>query len=291
MIYHLLYGEQVAAYERVAYYFVYAFFVISGFSLYISYRDKLGSVDGIRTYALKRFLRIAPLFYFACALQTLLLYWPGWSILPLNLTLTFGFANPGSTSMIMGGWSIGIEMVFYVLLPFIVILTRGRLLLLGALTLGSIWLMVVFLNTVLAGYPTMEGVWPAYTQPVAFFGYFAFGCLVGEVYLRNHAVLKGRAFWPFILLLALVPLFVVHVETLTELLKGWTGLLLMSTTMAAITAAAFCAEPKGHLLFAARWLGRLSYSIYLLHPIVYKGIAAKPSTGRGRASLLQLWRP
>lgn len=121
----------------------------------------------------------------------------------------------------------------------------------------------------------MEGVWPAYTQPVAFFGYFVFGCLIGEVYLRYHSALKGNPAWILFVLVAFIPLVTVHVESPTQLLKGWTGLLLMSATMLAVTASVFLADPRGHILFFAKWIGQFSYSIYLFHPIVYKGMIVK----------------
>lgn len=276
MVYHLLYGEQIAAYERLAYYCVYAFFVISGFSLYITYRDRLATVADLRRYVVKRFMRIAPLFYLACLLQIALIGWPGrpWSTIPLNLSLAFGFANPGANSMIMGGWSIGIEMVFYLVLPFVIIGLDGSLKALAALTVASIVVMVGFTNSVLAGHATMEGVWSLYTQPLAFFGYFAFGCLVGEIYLRFHHELKGRRVFGIVIVLGLMPFALIQVAAPTDLLKGGVGLMLMGSTMLVVMGSAFVREPQGWTLYLARWLGRLSYSVYLLHPIVYLGLVS-----------------
>lgn len=291
MVYHLLYGEGIAAYERVAYYCVYAFFVISGFSLYITYRDRLATATDLRRYAVKRFMRIAPLFYLACLLQVALIGWPGraWSIIPLNLSLAFGFANPGANSMIMGGWSIGIEMVFYLILPFVIIGLGGSLKALAALTLMSIAVMVGFTNSVLTGHATMEGVWPAYTQPLAFFGYFAFGCLIGEMYLTFHRELKGRRVFGILIILGLTPFLWIQVDAPTDMLKGWIGLTLMGSTMLVVMATAFVREPQGLTLYLARWLGRLSYSVYLLHPIVYLGFVSPmltDSTARISATIV-----
>ncbi len=279
MVYHLLYSEEIGTYSQVGFYCVYAFFVISGFSLYISYVDKLSSVSAIQHYAIKRVRRIAPLFYAACLLQALLVYAPSWDRVLLNLSLMFGFANPGVESMVMGGWSIGIEIVFYLMFPFIIILTKRSLLLLGFLTGFSILIMVGFVNTTLAGHLAMKEVWPSYTQPMAFFGYFAFGCLLGEVYLRHHGVLKGRRLSVFLLGIALIPFFLFRANNPTDYLKGSPGLLLMGSTMLVVAATAFTKEPEGVLHQFAKWAGKLSYPIYLLHPIIYLGVVRDLGNG------------
>lgn len=273
MLYHLLYGEQIAAYERIAYYCVYAFFVISGFALYLSQAERVRSAEGLQSYAKRRFLRIAPLFFAACALHASLIDGTSIGTFLLNVSLLFGFANPGSTSMVMGGWSIGIEVVFYIAFPAIVVLSRGRLEVLAALAIFSTGMMVHFANATLKGSTEMTGpLWQAYTQPISFFGYFAFGCLIGEAYIRYHRRLKGRREWWVVLLLALLPFAVVRVDHPTDLLQGWVGVLLMSCTIATVAATAFIKEPEGRTLQMATWLGTLSYPVYLLHPIVYSGI-------------------
>ncbi|CCF20858.1 putative Cellulose-binding, family II [Pseudorhizobium banfieldiae] len=275
MFYHLLYGEQIVAIERIAYYFVYAFFIISGFSLYITYVNRLINMSDVRAYAVKRFRRIAPLFYLACLLQMLLVDSPNWKTVMLNMSLMFGFANPDSSSMVMGGWSIGIEMAFYVAFPVIVILTNRKLVLLSTVATASIILMAIFLNSTLSGQEQMTSeLWRAYTQPIAFWGYFAFGCLLGEAYLRYRQALKGHWLWFPMIGLSAVPFFFVQVDNDISLLTGWEGALLMSSTLLMISSVAFAKEPSGHTLWVAQWLGRLSYPIYLLHPIMYLGIVS-----------------
>lgn len=176
--YHLLYVNRIAEVEVVAYYAVYAFFVISGFSLYITYCRRLI----LRTYLIRRVFRIAPLWLVVLAATYFVKGYPWhWKTsLPLNLTLTFGLWNPGGTSLVGGGWSIGIEMVFYLMFPAILVFPFTAFFV-------SAPLAVIFNNVTLAGHSSMlePGVWSAYTQPIAFLVYFAAGCAIGKLYVHD----------------------------------------------------------------------------------------------------------
>src|SRR3546814_12598933 len=44
------------------------FYIVSAFSLLIGYRDRLATRDDLRVYFLRRFFRIAPLFYVMMAI-------------------------------------------------------------------------------------------------------------------------------------------------------------------------------------------------------------------------------
>lgn len=103
------------------------FFVLSAFSLMHSTERSMHRPDWVRDYLIKRFFRIAPLFYCMVALvlwreiSTLGLRTSAADIL-LNLTFTFGFV-PGS-GFVWGGWTIGAEMIFYALFPVLLILVK-----------------------------------------------------------------------------------------------------------------------------------------------------------------------
>lgn len=267
MLYHLLSYLRVADVPQLGTYGVYAFFAISGFSLYIAYRDRLGSAEAIRAYFVRRYFRIAPLFYTALLFHLWLVSVPsiGWYGLILNVTFFFGAMNPAEVSIITGGWSIGVEMVFYVIFPVLIALAGGRIERLAAIVLLSLMAQFMFVNHTLQGVGFDAG-WVAYTQPVAFLGYFAAGCLVAEVYLRRPGA-KGRAAWfivaPSIMAFALAPL---NYDTI---MTGWLGAALTLCALTLVTGVAFLPEPTGLLRSVAIWLGRVSYPAYLLHPIVF----------------------
>ena len=263
LFYHELYFNGIVQIERIAYYAVYGFFVISGFALFVAYHDKIGTADQIRTFFVRRFFRIAPLYFSVLALRLLVQRWPGEMTyrMVLNLTLTFGLANAGSTALPGGGWSIGIEMVFYTLFPIIMILAGRSLLALAAMTVVSVYLMHKFINITLAGpYTEMNADnWERYVQPIAFFGYFAFGMLLAAVYLRFQH-LKGNAVLAVTLIVVgLIPFLTIRTNTTLQLLTGTKGLILMTATMVIVAGAAFLPEPRGLVRRAAIWLGVMSY--------------------------------
>jgi|CXWL01.1.fsa_nt_gi peptidoglycan/LPS O-acetylase OafA/YrhL len=283
MIFHGLSREALADIERIGYYGVYGFFVISGMSLYLTYRDRLGSRTQLRAYFVHRWFRIAPLFALALALRLVLVPLPPDAVVLtlLNATLLFGFVHPGATSLLTGGWSIGIEMVFYALFPVVVWTLGGRLRQLALLSLIACITMFVYANHVLRTSPVMTTTaWAIYTQPVAFFGYFTVGCLLGEGYLRPSWVARLRLYALPTCCLALLAFLVVRVTAPTHLLQGWTGIVLATATVALVAGAAFAPCPRGRLATAAHWLGVMSYPVYLLHPLVHTALL-KAGIARG----------
>lgn len=107
------------------------FFVVSAISLTFSAlsRDKLD----IRAFAVRRFLRIAPMFYLAVVFYLLRdgwapREWAPYGVDGVDVAATFGFVNlwrdTAVNSVVPGDWSIGAEMNFYLLLPFVLWIAR-----------------------------------------------------------------------------------------------------------------------------------------------------------------------
>lgn len=111
-------------------FFVRIFFMISAFSMSYVYYDNLNSMDDIRKFYLKRFLRIAPLFYFVIFINCILIYFTEGNFFPLslilvNLSFLFQLIPGMHNSIVGGGWSIGVEMLFYALFPLIISICRS----------------------------------------------------------------------------------------------------------------------------------------------------------------------
>jgi len=126
------------------------FYTLSGFVLSWGYAErlKLGQ-DAIISFLIRRFFRIAPLFYGILigfrGLGSLLWNWSdsGLSLL-LNFTFLFGLVPGQHESLVMAGWSIGVEMIFYLIFPVLIILLRNVYLSIAGLALacflsGAAW--------------------------------------------------------------------------------------------------------------------------------------------------------
>lgn len=107
------------------------FYVASAFTLFLSLANRSGREEGTyRNFFIRRLFRIAPMYYIGVAYYlwqngTGPGYWlgdaPGISgaNVASNLLFLHGFNPYWITSVVPGGWSIAVEMLFYCLIPFL----------------------------------------------------------------------------------------------------------------------------------------------------------------------------
>ena len=111
-------------------YGVQLFFVVSAFTLFMSFAQR-SHVDQkpIRAFLLRRFFRIAPMYWFALIFYV----WaeavkPGyvitaldvaWDKIAANILFLHGWRRRWMNTIVPGGWSVGVEMSFYLLVPLI----------------------------------------------------------------------------------------------------------------------------------------------------------------------------
>lgn len=249
------------------------FYMLSAFSLSLGYYGKLDTAVALKRYALRRFLRIAPLFYALLPVWLCVLWFkfdqaPSLSAIALNLTFLFGFAPGLHESIAWAGWSIGVEMIFYAILPLIFLVATS----LGAsLGLYGFSLVASVIVQNLLGPSTSYAQMNFVTQlPHFMLGLVAFHAYRSGVLQRwKHSALTllagGIAIWPLMAWLGLGHLKVGAVDIEQYLIALAFPLITLSLVLA----------PRVLLVNPISiFLGQRSFSLYLLHPLVV--LAAMP---------------
>jgi len=123
-------------------YGVQLFFLVSALTISLTYDSHIRqfgrSARSQFAWLLKRFFRIAPLYYFAALFYPVEQYaiyqashhrYGGLTQIPniaANLLFVHTWIPSANNSVVPGGWSIGVEMFFYLLVPFLWVVSPGR---------------------------------------------------------------------------------------------------------------------------------------------------------------------
>lgn len=278
------------------------FYVVSALTLCLSWQSRRGTeASQVRNYFVRRFFRIAPMFYLAIAFYlvlngTLPREWapngiPWWYV-PLTALFLHGVLPETVMAIVPGGWSMAVEVGFYVALPMV--LTRVRSLKSGLALLG-LSVVAYCVNRVLLE-AALPGIYPANQQYLvsgyiyfSFFGQlpvFVLGVLayfiIKERSLHRRAIALGSLALPILL----VALIMLSRPTAIEIISN-------PMTVGAIftlVVLALAYLPDRHVITRVVAnpvlvsLGKLSYSMYLTHSAVLglastSGIAALFGSG------------
>ncbi len=254
---------------------VHLFFILSAFSLMYSTDPRISHRNWISAYFVKRFFRIAPLFYLIVAFQLARQISQAGAVfninhLFLNLTFTFGFV-PFSHSQffIWGGWSVGVEMIFYCVFPIILLTVRthksAALMLIISIAMSYL-LRLELHEQYQNSTPKMKWDFSYFAFP-SNFCFFAMG--IYAYYLSHHV--DGKA-------LQTLAVGLVSVTAIAGLMLFDAGYYLHGSgrwdiVIWGLSLMMLCVwqSVAPSLLIANRvceYLGERSFSIYLLHPIV-----------------------
>lgn len=255
------------------------FFIISAFSMSIRYKSGFSDRGSLTDFAIRRFARIAPLFYVMIAAW---LAYTSWMELPTPslekhlLSMTFLFSlTPGSQlSVVPAGWSIGIEMLFYAAFPMLV-----RLRSVAVCAVAVILSLIAY-----AWFSTLVAEPRAYfylTHPITNASYFLFGILAYRIY---ESISDGRRALVAKTCLVLSVVGVAIAIAVHPKIGAETAMFTAPKPISiAIWGASFMALVLSQALKPASFLvnrttlflGLVSYSVYLVHPLL---IHASPLT-------------
>lgn len=275
--YHLSYWLGLVELPALGTYGVYLFFVLSGASLAYCYpAERVRGWLPVAHFLATRWLRLAPLYLLLCLVYLALLA-PFGNLTPddalhrllLNASFAFGLSDPATAAILIGGWSLGIEFLYYLAFPLVALLLPRRPLAWAA------WLALAVLQWAwILGTIGSEG-WMAsvarYHQAPAFAAYFFGGCMLG--YWQRQQLPDARASLAWFACGACVLLLVALSPAVAgDELLGARGAVLFLACFAAVHLAGR-ARLSGSSAALARWAGDITYGTYLLHPILFFGFS------------------
>ncbi len=277
------YIQYIAHWGRLG---VILFFVLSGFlitGILLRYRDAC-LVDGssrrhaLRTFYIRRTLRIFPIYYLAILVMTLLDYAPVRDNLFYHLTYTSNFSASFSGENYAYAthlWSLCVEEQFYLLWPFVVIFAPKRLL--RKITLGIIAGAVIYKAASFCG----GFSWAVSTRPIfAVMDSLGLGALLAisrhQQDLQNDPA-KSKLSLPRIGLAVGLPSLIAlqflwsipSVDSKSNF--AYVVLVDLAASLSYIALIDSAARKSSRLFFRflgwapVRYIGKISYGIYLYH--------------------------
>jgi peptidoglycan/LPS O-acetylase OafA/YrhL len=262
------------------------FFVISGFIIYQVMRRSIASMDivgkgpAVYAFAMKRFIRIYPLYWIVFGTSCLLMAWSPPTVQPPHEPLfqLLALIDNLPHSPVFVAWTLTFEVYFYAVVALSLLLFARK-----AMVGVTIWFAIV-------GGATLWGLWSPWGKPLDFvFGPLllefllgiAVGTLVDRGFHRFHgALLAGAFIWMVIGMLFLRPsIYALHVA-------HWGLSAAISRTFAlhvvclGMPAAIFIygivvleIRQRWIMPRVLQYLGNASFSIYLWHVVVFNAVA------------------
>lgn len=258
------------------------FFLASAFTLFLSYGNRLAKeTRPVRNFFIRRYFRIAPMYYLGVLYYLFQdgfgpRYWlgdePG--ITGVNVLSNFLFVNGFNpywfSSIVHGGWSIAVEMLFYALVPFLFSRMKNprQVLVFFGLSLGiRLGLQLLFETYPLIAHAKL---WEEYLSLYfpAQLPVFALGILLYFV-VRDEPALLRRVSGKW-LLLASVVLLALLVNGDRLALPNFVSLILPDHVLFGVAffllALGLSRYPWPLLMNpVTTHLGKISFSLYLVH--------------------------
>jgi len=246
------------------------FYTLSGFVLAYGYIDCLERRASVLHFYIRRLFRIAPLFYFMLLVWVASgwLYWqspPSLRTIFLDATFLFGLVPGKHESIVWAGWSVGIEMLFYLVFPVVALLIHNVRAALVAFVIVSILSDVARSAMQEAGLGSY-----AYMNLVTHLPNFIAGVASYRIWQRIH---YARTLWGWLLLVVALTLTLLLVRgplsnLLLQRVSPFAPFYAWSITYALFILATCTSAIPPLERGVMRYLGKISFSIYLLHPFI-----------------------
>ena len=254
------------------------FFIISGFIMVYTTRKNDGTVLYVKNFFIKRLIRVIPLYYIMIILW-LIVYERSLSLFitePMMMLKTFCFIPLFNSPLgpaygmppLKVGWSLNYEILFYIIFGCCLFLKRYRwVVLLGIFAVLVVLIPLIFKGTVdfipSVNYNFKLTYFLLLTNPVLVF--FVVGVLLGILY-NSSFVIKSKTIQIAMVSASLIYFFLVYFKVL-PFFNGF-FVSLFSSTFLVFSLLLFNKGIGIRVPAFLVYLGDMSYSLYLIHPIV-----------------------
>jgi peptidoglycan/LPS O-acetylase OafA/YrhL len=242
------------------------FFLMSAFTLSISLNKKKETENApIGNYFIRRFFRIAPLYIFIIGVVLLIkINSPSVSSIVANLFFVHGLNPNWVNSTVPGGWSVGIEVLFYLVFPLFFFRLKFTY---TAINVALVCMLIAkLLTSIMFKHPLIsDGIlWGVYTYeniisqlPVFLIGICLFHLQYHQTATHHQNQLYRSCYF-------IAAMMIIH------LLGGniFKPHYLFAIAFAIIAYALAQAPLKILVNIGTLWIGRMSYSLYLIHLLV-----------------------
>lgn len=237
------------------------FFIVSAFTLLMSYDNRKGEAQATKKFFVRRFFRIAPMYYLAIIFTFMQMIdfnfanfdWDTFHKKALLTNIFFVNALSPTTinNFVIGGWSISAEFIFYFILPFICAKVKS---LNGMITFTLLALLLSsFLLFILRGTSVDGNEFLRYY----FFNHLpVFGLGMTAYWINKEGGLKSIK--PKVLLLLTLTIFISCFAEMPYAIPYSLGFFTLLLTQ----------SRKAYSIFNNKVLvsiGKVSFSIYLVH--------------------------
>jgi len=257
------------------------FFVLSGFILHLTYRDRIVTSEQVKRFGIARFARLYPVYLLAVLAMLPFATLKGWADVPQFLLLHWWIPNGalGWNDWNMPTWTLSVEFFFYLCFPLLSRLTEK----LGSGTLlGLIAALLVFAaitgSSALIDNRLALLVWMKWTPvPLLRLPEFLIGMFAAELHLRGHS--------------ARIPAWAIALLLIGGLaLATSPRIAAFATAMSALLIMAIAGDQRSRFARAlsARWLvllGAASYALYLMHQPVHFAVLALLGSSKAMVAL------
>jgi peptidoglycan/LPS O-acetylase OafA/YrhL len=253
-------------------YSVHLFFIVSAFSLMYSTEKMIGRSDWICEYFIKRLFRIAPLFYFMVIFELFRQFYYGKissSLTDIFLNISFAFGFVPFSGFVWGGWSIGVEMIFYVVFPVLLLLIRDHKMSLLFLIVSVITCYAIrsALRIQHMAAPEVHRWDWSYFSFASNFCFFAFGIYAYHIV----KIVKETSVWTRMVIpvgvTCLIGSFWIWDVAKKVYSNGRLDLMLWATAFMLLTIWQYQSPSRVVANRFFQYVGERSFSVYLLHPV------------------------